>query len=159
MNPCPCGYLDHPRRSCTCSSRQVAAYAQRVSGPLRDRIDIFARVANVDPAAVLSPPSGRELDSQTLERRVAGAAESRKGLAGASAARTPRATVADLLRPDGIEPDAVDALRRLGDRVDLSARGFGRTLRLARTLADLRDRERVTAQDVLEALPLRIPEA
>jgi magnesium chelatase family protein len=150
MNPCPCGYHGDESRPCRCSPMQIARYASRISGPLRDRMDLTVAVAAL-PARELSGSSGGETSAMVRERVVAARERqmSRDGVLNARLqgrelrARTRLATEA----------------RRMFDlaltRLALTARGHDRVLRVARTIADLDRSEAVCADHVGEALQFR----
>jgi magnesium chelatase family protein len=152
MNPCPCGYHGDPRRACRCTPPQVERYAGRLSGPMRDRIDLVVSVAAV-PAGDLARVGTAEA-SAAVKTRVA-AARGRQVLRQGSIlnARLSPST----LRPSaGFAPRDVHAFAvQAAERLALSARGFHRLLRLARTVADLASRDEITCADVAEALQFR----
>jgi magnesium chelatase family protein len=154
-NPCPCGYHGERSRECSCTPDQVRRYRVRISGPVRDRIDLSIQVAAPDRAALAAGAPG-EPTAVVAERVAQARARQRSRLAvtpwhcnaeidGAKARR--------LYPPDG--PGRVvleDALRR--GRVN--ARGADRALRVAWTLADLAGRDRPGSDEVSEALHLRL---
>lgn len=153
MNPCPCGYAGHPRRSCRCSPRQRDAYAQRISGPLADRIDLWIRVADVEPSEMLSGTRGA--DSSSLAEAVVRARERQYRRFGDGRTNA-RASLTDLIAPALLEPAALAVVRRAAEKLPLSARGFARAIRVARTIADLAGAERVRESDAWEALQFRV---
>ena len=149
MNPCPCGYRGNSTRPCRCTPLQVARYATRLSGPLRDRIDLSVAVSAV-PARDLDGPSGEP--SAAVRARVLAARDrqlSRDGVLNARLAGRPLRTRARL----------DTAGRRLFDtaitRLSLTARAHDRVLRTARTIADLDGSDSVSAEHVAEALQFR----
>jgi magnesium chelatase family protein len=150
MNPCPCGYLGDPTRPCKCTAQQVARYATRLSGPLRDRIDLTVPVAAM-PARELSEPSGGETSAEIRARVVF--ARERQLARGAilNAALSGRR----LRRVTQLDPDA----RRMFDtallKLSLTARGHDRVLRVARTIADLEAADDIRAEHLAEALQFR----
>jgi magnesium chelatase family protein len=153
MNPCPCGYLGHPKRGCSCTGAKLEAYAGRLSGPLLDRLDLQVEVPSL---------SGSDLEgvapsepSVVVRARVIAARElqARRGSLNAELpARQVRAACA-------LEPQARTLAREAVDRSGLSARGISRALRVARTIADLAARDAVSAMDLAEALQYRAYEA
>lgn len=155
MNPCPCGYLSHPRRRCHCTPAQVQRYLHRISGPLMDRIDLHIDVAPVPVEALQGRADGES--SEGVRRRVVGAraAQDRRftGCNGihANAQMTPR-MVGRVCRLDG---EGRELLDRAVARFALSARAYDRILKVARTIADLAGSERVAAAHVAEAVQYR----
>jgi len=150
MNPCPCGHLDDPAGSCRCSPEAVRRYRARVSGPLLDRIDLHVAVPRL-PAHVLAEASPGE-PSAAVRERVAAAracALARQGVPNASLPAAQVETVCALDRAGRA------LLAAASERLGLSARGWHRVLRVARTIADLAGRERVAVADLSEALSYR----
>lgn len=155
MNPCPCGYLGHPKRSCRCTPRQTELYERRLSGPLRDRIDVFLSVASLDPAQWIGrAPRRDELDSATMRRRVQDARQ-RQYARWEGAVVNSQVSLQLLIAVGCVAPGALETLRQHAQRLSLSARGFARTLRVARTIADLEGRDGVAEGEIVEALMYR----
>ncbi len=152
-NPCPCGWLGS-RGRCRCPPALVARYRERISGPLKDRFDLSIDVQPVDPEGLLAPAPETTDPGAAVERAL------ERQRARARRLTLPRPWNARLpgrLLPAAAEPSA-EAERRLVDdarRAGLTARGIHRVLRVARTIADLDDRERVEERDVREAVALR----
>ncbi len=150
MNPCPCGFAGHATIACQCDERALARYRRRISGPLIDRIDLHLTVGPV-PIADLSL-AARAPESLDLREQV-GAARTRQlcrfGALNANAA--PR----KLTGLGRFQPAALLLLRHAGERLGLSARAWHRTLRLARTIADLAAHDTVGDSAVAEALRYR----
>ena len=150
MNPCPCGFLGDSIRPCRCTPQQVARYGARLSGPLRDRIDLCVPVAAM-PARELSDAADGEASAE-IRRRVVAARDrqfARDGVLNARLhGRSLRAATA-------LDRDA----RRMFDaalvRLSLTARGHDRVLRVARTIADLAGADRIVAEHLAEALHFR----
>jgi magnesium chelatase family protein len=156
MNPCPCGYRGHPTRPCRCTPQQVARYRSRVSGPLLDRIDLIVDVAPVAFADLTAAPGGESSDE--VRGRVLAARQrqlSRPGRAGRlNAALQGRA----FERWCTVEGVARSLLERSAERLQLSARGFHRVLKVARTVAHLAGAARVEAEHLGESLQYRMVE-
>jgi magnesium chelatase family protein len=149
-NPCPCGQLGAPGRDCRCDDATLQRYRRRLSGPLLDRIDLIVTVQDVPWQQLRQADDGPT--SETVRRRVE-LARIRARARGS----TTNAELADATLDEAVcaEESALALLGRAVDRLALSARGARRTLRIARTVADLGDRAQVTADDVAEALQLR----
>jgi magnesium chelatase family protein len=149
MNPCPCGYHGHPTRACHCTTTQVLQYQARLSGPLRDRIDLAVDVAPV-PIDVLTAGAGES--SALVRARVLGARRRQLSRGPALNARIPAAI---LTRAAPLDAPGSLALRAATERLHLSPRGVHRLLRVARTIADLDAAEAVGADHVSEAAQYR----
>lgn len=156
-NPCKCGYLPDPARACARAPGCGADYLGRISGPLMDRFDL--RV-DVPPVAFrdLDLPSTGESSAEIAARVAAARARQAARFAAHPSARV-NADAEGQLLDDIATPDAEGRalLSRVADRFALSARGYHRVLRVARTLADLAGEEAVRAPHVAEALRFRLP--
>ncbi|MCC7397264.1 MAG: YifB family Mg chelatase-like AAA ATPase [Planctomycetes bacterium] len=156
MNPCPCGYRGHRQRPCLCSPPLVARYRSRLSGPLLDRLDLQVEVPALLPAE-LRAPEDKAGSTAVLRERVLAAWSRQQHRQTRNGLLTPNARLQDrelaaVCRAD--EP-TLQTLDDVLGRHRQSARGRVRLLRLARTLADLDDRDTIDAGDVLEAAALR----
>jgi magnesium chelatase family protein len=150
MNPCRCGHLGDALRECGRAPRCGEDYQGRISGPLLDRIDLALHVQPIATAELAHAPSGET--SEAVAGRVAQArAAQRVRFAGVAAASNAEAELADL----ATSPEARLLAEQAADRLRLSARGFTRTLRVARSIADLAGAASIRRQDVAEALAFR----
>ncbi|MFN7670230.1 MAG: YifB family Mg chelatase-like AAA ATPase [Planctomycetota bacterium] len=156
MNPCPCGYRGHRQRPCVCTPAAVARYRQRLSGPLLDRLDLQVEVPAL-AAAELRAPADAGGSTAALRQQVLVAHARQLQRQAGGATFTPNARLADraLLRACAATEAALACVDDVLTRHQQSARGRVRLLRLARTLADLDDREHIDEVDVLEAANLR----
>ena len=156
MNPCRCGYFGHPTHRCTCKPEEVKRYISRISGPMLDRMDIQIELPSLSYDEI-SVTDQRAERSEVIRERVTAAREF---------ARRRMQDRADVhcnaqLDPAGIqkycilEPDASALLKAAYDRMGLSARGYDRILRVARTIADLDRSESIRAPHIAEAIQLR----
>jgi len=153
MNPCPCGWLGAPLglgRACRCTPDAVARYQGRLSGPLLDRIDLQVEVPAVAPAALLTAPDGEPSEAVAARVRAARSRQlARQGCINA------RLDVSALDHAPQIDDTARQFLRTAAERLGWSGRGLHRTLKVARTVADLAGSAGVAVEHVAEALQLR----
>jgi len=148
-NPCPCGHLGD-ERGCTCSPRQLDMYTSKLSGPIKDRIDLTVSVPRVRHRQLFA--GTREAPAAHTRARVSVARARQAARSGTLNARlSGREALASCL----LTPRAARMLGRSGERLHLSARAYFRVLRVARTIADLAEQERVDEDAVAEALRYR----
>lgn len=150
MNPCPCGYFGDSSGRCRCSEEQVRRYQSQTSGPLLDRIDLHVEVPAI-PASVLQNSAAGE-SSAEVQQRVLAARERqmhRQGCSNAALQGEQRERYCGLQRSDQ------DWLLQACERLQLSARGYHRVLKLARTIADLEGAATIARAHTLEALGYR----
>lgn len=155
MNPCPCGYYNHPTRECTCSAASVARYLNRISGPLLDRIDLHVEVT---PVALdeLSDAAPAERSEAVRERVVAARTRQEARFAGLEGVHTNAMMNPAMLR-EFCRTDAAcrTMLEHAMNRLDLSARAYDRILKVARTIADLDASDVLRPEHVAEAINYR----
>lgn len=155
MNPCPCGYYNHPDKECTCSAQMVQRYLNKISGPLLDRIDLHVEVTPV-PFTELSSSILTE-SSEKIRARVIKArniqTERFKNNIGIYA----NAMMGSKLLKQICVLDSASniLLKRAMERLNLSARAYDRILKVARTIADLEDKDNILAEHIAEAIQYR----
>lgn len=154
MNPCPCGHLGLAKRTCSCTPSEVRAYRQRVSGPFLDRIDLFIELGGVGPEDLLGSSTASPASTAALLEAVR-AARTLQAARWGDALRNGRVHMARMLKEGNVKKAALERLRATTERIGLSARGFVRSLRVARTVADLDGEKAVEEEHVIEALHYR----
>lgn len=155
MNPCPCGYYNHPAKECTCSAGSVMRYMSRISGPLMDRIDMHIEVT---PVSLDEISSVRPAESSAeIRRRVVAAREiQRRRFASVPGLHTNAMMNSRQIRTFcPLAPAASALLERAMDRLNLSARAYDRIIKVARTIADLASSPDIAPQHIAEAITYR----
>jgi magnesium chelatase family protein len=155
MNPCPCGYLGDSERACRCTPDQIQRYRARISGPLLDRIDLHVPVHRLPARQLLGSTCDAESSAaiQARVRRCRDTQEKRQGCANA------------LLPPDRLASTCLlgkrenMSLESAASRLYLSGRALHRTLRVARTIADLEEASAIKIRHLSEALAYRSSES
>lgn len=159
MNPCPCGYLTHPARSCNCTAAQVQRYLARISGPLLDRMDMHLEVSPVE-SRHLGPDSEPGEPSRAIRERVAVAREIQaKRYEDVKGVYCNAGMPPSLLRKHcSISAGGRKLLDAASSRFGFSARAYCRALRVSRTIADLEGLDSVSSSHVAEAVQYRAME-
>jgi magnesium chelatase family protein len=155
MNPCPCGYFNHPEKECTCPPGAVQKYLNKISGPLLDRIDLHVEVT---PVAFSELSSIKQFEkSDAIRARVIAArdiqAERYKGNEGiyANAQMSSK-----MLKEICVVNTASQNLLKVAmEKLNLSARAYDRILKVSRTIADLAGKEEIKAEHIAEAIQYR----
>lgn len=154
MNPCPCGYMGHPTRSCICSKKQAHSYINRISGPLLDRFDIHVEVAPVEFDSLSSP--AKEESSAAIRERVQAARE----------IQTQRFRGTDIICNAQITPDIFhevcpitaagnELMKNVFEKMGLSARAYDRIVKVSRTIADMDGSEVIDKKHIAQAVQFR----
>ena len=155
MNPCPCGYYNHPTKACTCSPGQVQRYLNKISGPLLDRIDLQIEIVPV-PFEKISETAPGEPSAAIRERVVAARKiqelryKEEKGVY-CNAQMTPKL----IAKYAVLDDTSLAMLKTAMTRFDLSARAYDRILKVARTIADLDGSDNIQFQHIAEAIGYR----
>jgi magnesium chelatase family protein len=150
MNPCPCGFLGHYSGKCHCTPDQVGRYRRRISGPLLDRIDIHIEVPAVAADDIARRSEGES--SSAIRARVTAARDRQLARQGKPNAQLSAREVAQHASAD---PQGEQLLKQAISRLGLSARGYHRILKVARSIADLADAPRVVSAHIAEAIQYR----
>jgi magnesium chelatase family protein len=155
MNPCPCGFYNHPERDCVCPPGTVQRYLNKISGPLLDRIDLHVEVVPVKFEELSTSRAGES--SETIRNRVIEArkiqAERYKGF---SDMHCNAQMSSKMLRKWCVLNESCTALLKTAmERLSLSARAYDRILKVARTIADLDGKKQIETEHLAEAIQLR----
>lgn len=155
MNPCPCGYYNHPTKACVCTPGQVQRYLNRISGPLLDRIDLQIEIVPV-PFEKISDAHEGESSAVIRERVIAARKiqeERYKGEEGiyCNAQMSPKL----IKKFAAIDTQSLAMLKMAMERFNLSARAYDRILKVARTIADLEASENIQSHHIAEAIGYR----
>ncbi len=154
MNPCPCGNYGSTVAECTCTPSQIARYISRLSGPLLDRIDMHIEVGNVTYDELSSREDAE--DSASVKARVDDARTVQRARFGESGVHcNAQMSSADMKNFCATDAESEKLLRSAFMRLGLSARAYGRVLKVARTIADLDHSERICKKHVAEAVQYR----
>jgi magnesium chelatase family protein len=155
MNPCPCGFYNHPEKECVCAPGVVQKYLNRLSGPLLDRIDLHVEVIPV-PFSELSKSRLSENSSCIRERVVGARIIQEKRFEGIEGVYCNAQMSSKMLRKVcKINNESNEMLKTAMDRLGLSARAYDRILKVARTIADLANSEDILTEHLAEAILYR----
>ena len=150
MNPCPCGYLGHPVKQCRCTPDHILRYQNKISGPLIDRIDMQVQVPALPHEQLLKAAEGEPSASiATRVERICALQLARQGKQNNALSAN---EIDAYCKPDSA---GENILRTAMARLDWSARGYHRVLKVARTIADLEAAENIAASHVAEAIQYR----
>jgi magnesium chelatase family protein len=160
MNPCPCGFFGDRRRACRCSDPQIQRYASRISGPLRDRIDLVVEVPAIGSSVRDNGSSnGRETSAAIRERVVDARMRQQRRFGGASQKLNRQLDGSDLSEHCRLDSQSAHMLETAIQKFCLSARGCDRVLRVSRTIGDLAGSEAIVIDHLAEALQYRFSES
>ncbi len=155
MNPCPCGYYNHPERDCVCAPGTVQRYLNKISGPLLDRIDIHIEIVPV-PFEKISDRTAAEHSSEISKRVIAAREIQDKRFKDTNGVYCNAQMTSKLLNKYAL-PDAsgLQLMKTAMERLNLSARAYDRILKVSRTIADLENSEKVQPNHLAEAINYR----
>lgn len=155
MNPCPCGYYNHPEKDCVCSPGVVQKYLNKISGPLLDRIDLHVEVTPVNFDELASKENTE--NSQSIRKRVIAAREIQEDRFDEmdNVFANSHMESKKLREVCQIDNNSVALLKTAMDRLGLSARAYDRILKVSRTIADLAGSKNIEANHIAEAIQYR----
>jgi magnesium chelatase family protein len=151
INPCPCGYLGHPKRECKCSEKQIAKYRHRISGPIMDRVDLFVSVSVVE-VEKLSQETNRISSKEAKDLVLKARAIQEKRFKERGIYSNSQMHNKDIKKYAFLTPEAENVLKLAAERFDFSARSYFRLIKVARTIADLAGAEKILPLHMAEAL-------
>ncbi|MCO5259352.1 MAG: YifB family Mg chelatase-like AAA ATPase [Crocinitomicaceae bacterium] len=155
MNPCPCGYFNHPDKECSCSQGAVRNYLNKISGPLMDRIDLHIEVTPVSFDELAMEQEGES--SKSIRERVIDARLIQQNRYAATKGIYSNAQMGskEIKAYCKLSPESKEIMKNAMDRLGLSARAYDRILKVARTIADLEHAEQIETQHIAEAIQFR----
>lgn len=155
-NPCKCGFLGHPLRPCQCTYQELRKYRSKLSGPVIDRIDLHVEVPPVDTKEILSGNHSSGESSESIRERVIRARDLQRKRYGSATKLNAHLSPKEIKKYIKLEPKAEDFLGKALERLPLTARAVHKILKIARTIADLRDGDIIKREDIAEALQYRV---
>ncbi len=154
QNPCPCGFATDPDKACTCSASQISRYQKKISGPLLDRIDLHVEVPRV-PLEKLTDEAKGESSTSIRERVLRARARQTARFADSPINTNSEMGAKEVQIFCPLSEDVKTLLTKATDRLHLSARGYHRIFKLARTIADLDDADDIEPKHLAEAIQYR----
>lgn len=158
-NPCPCGYLGDPRKSCSCTAHQISQYKKKVSGPILDRIDLHIEVPAVKTERLIEETGVTKATKETsaeVRARVQRARERQlKRYQGKGIFSNGELTAKEVHKVCVVGEEAETLLRQAVSQMALSARAYHKVLKVSRTIADLAGMEMILPEHIAEALQYR----
>lgn len=156
MNPCPCGYFNHPDKDCACGAGVVKRYLNKISGPLLDRIDLHVEVTpvNFDELTSVERPSetSKDISERVVQARAVQVERFKEHASLYANAQMPSRMVRELCAID--QPGQI-LIKKAMEKLQLSARAYDRILKVARTIADLGGSEAIKIEHLAEAIHFR----
>lgn len=157
MNPCPCGFRGSKNKECVCTAGDIARYQRKLSGPIMDRIDIWVEVGSIEYDKLNSKNDLSE-NTESVRNRVEKAYKKqfvRFSGENEKINRNSDMGAKDISKYISLEKDVEGILNQAASKLNLSARAYHRVLKLARTIADLDDSEKIDSKHILEAIQYR----
>lgn len=155
MNPCPCGYYGDNTKECSCTTNQIMTYQKRLSGPLLDRIDLIINVSRVPNEALLDTNMLTNSQHLTASEAIIKAVTIQNRRYNSSIKYNSSLNNREIKKYASISDDAKELLLKAADRLKLSARSYFKTIKVARTIADLDNSNDITIKHISEALQYR----
>jgi magnesium chelatase family protein len=153
MNPCPCGYFGDPLRPCRCRPHEIVQYRKKLSGPFLDRIDLFVHVPRLTKEELLCEGGGEP--SEAVRKRVVEAREIQARRFAGKIYTNAEMGPKEVKKHCVLSAEAKELLARAIEHFALTGRGYVRTLKVARTIADLSGSDTIKGEHVAETLQFR----
>ncbi len=154
QNPCPCGYATDPGKQCTCNMSQIVKYQKKISGPLLDRIDIHLEVPRVNYEKLTENMLG-ESSAEVLKRVICARDIQKKRFSNSRVLYNAEMSLEQMKKYCKLSSEGQNLLLAASKQLSLSARGYHRILKLARTIADLENNENILPKHIAQALQYR----
>ena len=156
MNPCPCGFLGSKIKRCNCSASDIQKYAKKISGPIMDRIDMWIKVSHIDYDTLSH--SNTSISSDEIKEEIINArnfAKKRFETLGDNINLNKNISAKNISKHIPLSDSVYSLMKKISTNNSLSPRAYHRTLRVARTIADLEGKENVNESHILEAFQYR----
>lgn len=153
MNPCPCGYANHPTRSCRCGASDIRRYLNKLSGPILNRIDLQVELSPESPDLILSGPGGES--SAVILKRVVSARRRQEERFGRAGRLNAQMNSTQLRSHCGLSAECSSILQAAFRRLNLSPRSLEKVIKVSRTIADLSGSEEIRPDHILESARYR----
>jgi magnesium chelatase family protein len=155
QNPCPCGFASDPVKACSCSAHQIVQYQRKISGPLLDRIDLFVAVSPVQHNQLLQHKQANIQEHAAAQAAIQMAREVQNVRLKSSSKTNSLLTNTDILQTCHLSKTAKLLLDKASQSLNLSARAYFKTIKVARTIADLERDDSIKPQHISESLQYR----
>lgn len=155
MNPCPCGYLGDPTYECKCTETQIQNYKKKLSGPLFDRIDMNMTVEKVSNEELRAPILNKNNEHNVVKNTITGAISRQRARFGQDGVYNSSLSSFEVSQKLKLEPTAEKLLNDASEKLNLSARSYFKTIKVAQTIADLDDSDVIKQKHLAEALTYR----
>ncbi len=155
MNPCPCGYLGDPTHECKCTETQIQNYQKKLSGPLFDRIDMYVGVERVGNNELRVPNTNKNHNHNVVKNNITGAIARQKARYGRDGVYNSSLSSFQVSQQIKLEPETEQLLASASEKLNLSARSYFKTIKVAQTIADLDSSSVVQTKHLAEALTYR----
>jgi magnesium chelatase family protein len=157
LNPCPCGNKGIKGKECICAPRDVARYERKISGPIMDRIDMWIEVSKIDHDKLMKVREAKHESKKAKEIVVNARSRQAKRFSGLGIKAVSNSSISarDIVKAALLSKEAQETMNKAAQIHDMSGRGYHRTVKLARTIADIDGSENIEAPHILEALQYR----